>query len=1105
MAKKKSKDLIIVPIPDLFEGIDLYGAGASELASLFDIDTTPDTDVAVSTEELADLFTSIMSPIPTSDQVVSVEVLEAEPEEEVSLGSIFDSVAAPAMAAAAPTLEMAGGEVSLDEVFDMYQGLLQGGFVEPGAVVKVAAETPAMELPPVWKEPVAVPLWHETEAIFRDIDQTDRAVILQRIGNRAIAVVPRDLMTAAMLKSYAANGFDKLGFVYKADELDAGLQPIMMDGEPKDCRLHFPLKSLLTNPFVENSLLWKHLEDLGLKPFCGPSLRNWAMKAVARAEREKTPFNLPVIVDKRPMYDRMEVGLVVKCKEDRAPFKKDLQYVVVETDVIDEEAGDDDTKTAKGVGLKERGKDGGKPVYWNEIDGDMSEFFETDDASGAFDPANTFANVYPELYNAAKKRIDKQNLPVFDFVKDDVAELVNYRHVVFTDPPRMGKTSKIVQYAEAAGVKNAALVTVPNGLDVFASELERMGIKDYVVVKKLSDLDKPVKYFLLSYNWLKSTGRQALKDDSPFLGSVNQCPHCKSTLMRPSRLQVKGSDNKIVLDAKGLPILRFEYEVTMSKKVLKWTDKGGYACRNAACTYSSNTKDPNIIVTKKGEKVSVKPEKSGAAWRVKNHKLTAYIDIPLARHALCVDQKTDNFNGGRRCQTCGYVHRTWMPARYKRVGKRFSMIGVDEVHNVKNPSTEQSKAIMGLMKARRRVSMTGTLMPNHPQDAFNPLAWTFGTNNEKFPFSRGTAGVEQFNAEYTEKIIVESENSSYAKPVPFIKKPRQWWEWKASKTHFRAYSDPRVIAGMLKAGLVIPTFKTIPVELLPGPKQGLTLVASIDQFNKIFDEYNADLKAKAKQNEKVYLLNSSQILSRMNLMRYAATIPGLLNDKLAAIGKPSVYDGPYGGVKMEHVKTLVKQKTDAGGKVVIFSDMRPMQALLETELVYHNPIRFQVSWNAEKRAKMFKLFREDPDYKVLICGPRAVKESIDLSSADTVISTDLLWSPGIQTQAWARVLTPRPYAREVECHILLTKYSIDSHVYGTFYSKVAAAEQALYGRTLTKADKSFDVKYFVDQILSEKTAIMQWLIESGEEDMAFMPVLQTLQQLTSYGEEVAVA
>jgi hypothetical protein len=47
------------------------------------------------------------------------------------------------------------------------------------------------------------------------------------------------------------------------------------------------------------------------------------------------------------------------------------------------------------------------------------------------------------------------------------------------------------------------------------------------------------------------------------------------------------------------------------------------------------------------------------------------------------------------------------------------------------------------------------------------------------------------------------------------------------------------------------------------------------------------------------------------------------------------------------------------------------------------------------------------------------------------------------------------------------------------------------------------VKYFVDQILSEKTAIIQWLIESGEEDITFMPVFQTLQQLTSYGEEAA--
>jgi len=307
-----------------------------------------------------------------------------------------------------------------------------------------------------------------------------------------------------------------------------------------------------------------------------------------------------------------------------------------------------------------------------------------------------------------------------------------------------------------------------------------------------------------------------------------------------------------------------------------------------------------------------------------------------------------------------------------------------------------------------------------------------------------------------------------------------------------------VIAGMAKAGLKIPSFRPLPTELVPEPKQGLLLVASIEQFDKVFTEYSAELKAKAKANEKVYLVNSSQVLARMTQMKYAASIPGLLNDRYTALGNPSIYEGAYGGCKLARVKEILAERTLDGGKVVIFSDIIALRDLMEKELVFYNPLHFQPKWSADKRTEAFRKFREDPDYKVFICGPRSVKESVDLSSADTVISTDLLWSPGIQMQAWSRVLTPRPQAREVQCHILLTKYSIDGHVYGTFYSKIAAAEQALYGRSLTKADKTLDIKYFVDQILAEKTSIMQWLIESGEDEMAFMPVLQTLQQLESY-------
>ena len=1048
MARRKLKvDLLIMEAADLLAGLDLFGAG---------------TQIEVLEPEVPADLTALFAAPP------------AEPQENLEMP--------PAPAGDAV-------EVSLDEVFG---GLVTAG-ATPAAVVAVEA---AAELAP--PEPVAVPDWREGELLHAQAARMPRAVILQKIGRKAVAVVPQDLISAAMLCNYSM--LDKLGYAYQEQDPDL-LSPFESAGT--DGRLHFTMRSVMNVPFLEQSKLVAHLKGLGLNPVWGPSLENWTRKEFARRERENTPFDLPVIKDERPLYDRCELGLVLKCKQTINGFQEGNEYVVVETDTLDEEAGEDENKTEKGaVGLKLRGKDYGKASYWSEMDGDMAEYFELEnDQAKVFDPENTFTARYPELFNAALKHIEGQKLPVFGHIQRDVAQLVHYKHVVFTDPPRQGKTSKLIQYAEAAGVKRAAFVTVSNGVDVFAQELKRMGISDFKIVRKLSDLNAPVRYLLLSYSWLKSAGRAKPPEQEDRLMPVNQCPHCQSTLMRPSRVQVKDpATKKPLLDSNGLPSLMFEYELAGGKKKLKWTDNFGYMCRNAACTHSSKAEDLKRVLNKKtGDKAKV----AGPAWYGKNRKLKGYVDIALARHAVCVDQKVDDFGGSRRCKSCGYVHQTWMPPRYKRVRKAFSLIGVDEIHNIKNANSDQGRAILGMMHAKRRVGMTGTLMPNNPQDAFHPLGWTFGYNNYLFPFERGQVGVSQFNTRYTEKIVVESDTSSYSKAVPFIKSPIAWWGWKSSKTHFRAYSDPEVIASMDKAGLKIPRFRTIPVELVPDPKQGLLLVASIDQFDKLFKDYSAELKAKAKQNEKIYLLNSSTIIARMAMMRYAATIPGLLNDRLKEAGKPPVYEGLYGGCKMEYVKQVVAEKTAAKGKVVIFSDIRANQDLLEKELVFYNPIRFQVNWKAEKRAEMFRRFREDPDFLVWICGPRSVKESIDLSAADTVISTDLLWSPGIQMQAWSRVLTPRPVEREVECHIPLTKYSIDSHVYGTFYSKIAAAEQALYGRSLTKADKAFDVKYFVDQILAEKASIMQWLIESGESDMDYMPVLQTLQQLQSYGETAA--
>src|ERR1017187_4951174 len=249
MAKKKTEGLLIVDFPDLFAGLDLF-----EEEWQTAISGAPDIAVAAATVELPELCAAIAEPVPVTEEPI-----------EVSLDSIF-------------------GEVEVN---------LLDQAVSP---VSPAATTISVAASPAGSQPL--PAWRERESILEDIGRTERAVVLQRIGRRAVAVTPRDLMTAALLKSYVA--FDKLGFAYNSEEPDQSLQPITdVKCRSTDCRLYFPLQSLLTSPFIQESLLWKHLDELGLKPFVGPSLRNWVMKAYARIEREATPFHLPVIKDGR--------------------------------------------------------------------------------------------------------------------------------------------------------------------------------------------------------------------------------------------------------------------------------------------------------------------------------------------------------------------------------------------------------------------------------------------------------------------------------------------------------------------------------------------------------------------------------------------------------------------------------------------------------------------------------------------------------------------------------------------------------------------------------------------------------------------------------------
>src|ERR1039457_4085961 len=73
MAKKKTEGLLIVDLPDLFAGLDLFEEGWQTA-----IIGAPDIAVAAATVELPELYAAIAEPMPVTHEPI-----------EVSLDSIF--------------------------------------------------------------------------------------------------------------------------------------------------------------------------------------------------------------------------------------------------------------------------------------------------------------------------------------------------------------------------------------------------------------------------------------------------------------------------------------------------------------------------------------------------------------------------------------------------------------------------------------------------------------------------------------------------------------------------------------------------------------------------------------------------------------------------------------------------------------------------------------------------------------------------------------------------------------------------------------------------------------------------------------------------------
>jgi hypothetical protein len=819
-------------------------------------------------------------------------------------------------------------------------------------------------------------------------------------------------------------------------------------------------------------------KSYGLQINISPSLKNYTLKESRRQKLEQTPYPLPPIVSDVSLFDRCCEGLILKCTKDfnsggsGVIFRAGQRYMVT--------AVGGDGRDVVYVSTQEmhsraviNSTNSNDAFEWTPFHEPMEGWFD-DSESTASDP--DLLQVYPQRVQAMADKLKKLNLPLYEHVAVDASMMALKRGVLNAYPMRMAKTSAGIAVAELSESKKVAIISPGNARIFWCKEFKRLGFTedvDYKVIDSWSDVDHRAKYHLYTFNWLRYKKDTTQKDRTKYKNLLKPSVHVVKIQdpSRPWNVKARIDSNAYLYNL--CPHCQEKMQRRIWREEIgmhEWVVARGYICRNANCTWTSTSFDPSIAT------------KDGLLQTTIQHK-GGYIDFDLAAHANCEDERLK----GRQCPTCKATDGAWRPPRYKRLTKKYTHVIVDEAHAGKDPNSDTAAASFNF-RARRRQELTGTPISNSPMDIYWLLHWTMNAPSPQFPYFR-SEGAGDFDRKFCDQIYLErpigTEKDAAGndieltkivrKRIPFLKNPPDFWKFMAPKVRRRTYQDALYQKTLVDAGKKHPETDIKKVIVDMDGIQARLLLESLKDFKTAFE------RMKAEAEEKNQMLNIARIqnMSQMVTMRTLATCPEALNAKFHS----QIYEGPIGGGKMSRIKKIVDEKANAGEKVVILSDFRAMQKAVSDELNSYGVIKFDTSWDEDKRAEAFECFQSEAKYKVFVGGTRAIRESVDLSSANTCICCDLLWSPGFQTQAWSRVMAPTSMDRTCEVWLLLSKNSIDEHIYNTFYSKMMAAAQAMDRRVLERRAKEVDVRWFVDRILEAEQSLAVYVRDQGYENL----------------------
>lgn len=326
--------------------------------------------------------------------------------------------------------------------------------------------------------------------------------------------------------------------------------------------------------------------------------------------------------------------------------------------------------------------------------------------------------------------------------------------------------------------------------------------------------------------------------------------------------------------------------------------------------------------------------------------------------------------------------------------KPWGALIIDEAQNIKNPRTDQARAVKAI-KAGFRVALSGTPVENHLGEL-----WSI------FDFlNPGYLGpLESFQRNYAAPIEKYRDSESIDRlrraTAPFIMR--------------RLKSDKRIISDL--------------PDKISAEEYCYLTVEQAALYQRVVEET-------------MEIIEASEGMQRRGLILKLITSLKQVCDHPALFAKKGRVEARLSG-KAARAVSLLENSLTAGEKTLVFTQYVEMGELLlemlkvelgERALFFHGGIP------RKKRDDMVREFQEGDGHAVMVVSLRAGGTGLNLTAASNVIHYDLWWNPAVEEQA-----TDRTYrigqSRNVYVHRLITLNTFEERIDEMMQEKRELAE-----------------------------------------------------------------